>query len=79
MGVELGGFDGFIEGLNKQANDLVTEHFAKELASLARDKGLDSVDSIQLEIDRSEETDEIKIDEHQVRLRANEILQGEES
>lgn len=71
----ISGMDGLGDGLGefeRQALDAFYEDMAQEVAQGARDNGLSSADSIELETTSDDPT--FVVDEARVKRRANEIL-----
>ena len=82
MGIEISGLDDFAAHLEAQLNQVATEGatqlFAQGAAQKAREAGLDSVDAMTLDMTIDGDPDgRIKLDEAEIRRRANEILKSE--
>lgn len=75
MGFEISGnFDGFEKKIYEEMSNRMHEAMAEGLAEKAREHGLSSADSIELDISSDSESAELQIDAERVRARANEIL-----
>lgn len=68
----MGSIDDAFGGLWGDLGDAAADAYAKEVAKVARDEGLKSADSIQIEIDESAAKLGVSADD--VRRRANAIL-----
>ncbi|WP_295105318.1 hypothetical protein [uncultured Microbacterium sp.] len=76
MGFNISGFDDVQKNIHKAMSDQVHEALAEQLAEKARELGLDSADTINLEIETDSDHDGIQIDAQRVRDRASQILAG---
>lgn len=74
MGFNISGFDDLQKNIHTAMTDQVHEALAEQLAEKARELGLDSADTINLEIETDSDSDGIQIDAGRVRARASEIL-----
>lgn len=78
MGIEISGnWDDFEKNVYETMSDQMHEAMAEGLAEKAREHGLSSADSIELDVSSDSESAELQIDAERVRARANEILAGD--
>lgn len=67
-------FDQIAKQIITEASDQMHEAMAQGVAQRAREEGLTSADSIQLELASDSDDPNLQIDTDRVRARANEIL-----
>lgn len=67
-------FEGIIDDIIKEAVSEMEERMATDLAQQCRDSGLSSADSVEIDIEHTPESGDIRVDPERVRARANALL-----
>ncbi|UAJ80167.1 hypothetical protein IT072_03720 [Leifsonia sp. ZF2019] len=73
--MDMSGWEGFRENANERGREMVEQQFAEQLADVARENGMSTVDAIEVDLKiEGDPNNELGISETSIRAKANALL-----